>query len=444
MSKTVRKELFSKLQTIYDLHRRIAGVIMKEDAEQLLDLLSVCQEEAISIGTRIDAVYGEGTESVKKLEEYCELLFQTSEEPEKYVLLDAWMQETEALMQEEIPDKQEVVFLPYKSSMWDSLESVWMAAQADENCDAYVIPIPYFTKNPDGSFREEHWDGDDFPENVPVTRYDVYDFEVRRPDVIYIHNPYDDCNHVVSVHPFFYSNNLVKYTEQLIYIPYFVLGEINPDNEVAVEHVKGFIVTPVMVNAHKIIVQSENMRQLYIKLLTEVTEPEGIGREYWEEKIFGTGSPKFDKITSLDAEKVQIPEEWKKIIYKPDGSRKKIILYNTGVDAMIKKRDQMLVKIKNVLAVMKEHQEEIVLLWRPHPMMKATLLSVCPRLWPEYEEIVNTYRNEGWGIYDDTQDMDRAIVISDAYYGDGSSLVQLCRKTGKPVMIQNVEILEET
>ena len=46
------------------------------------------------------------------------------------------------------------------------------------------------------------------------------------------------------------------------------------------------------------------------------------------------------------------------------------------------------------------------------------------------------------GIYDDTPDMDRAIALCDAYYGDHSSLVRLCREAGKPVMIQDVGILE--
>ena len=50
------------------------------------------------------------------------------------------------------------------------------------------------------------------------------------------------------------------------------------------------------------------------------------------------------------------------------------------------------------------------------------------------------YIEEGWGIYDETADVDRAVVISDAYYGDGSSVAQLYKKTGKPVMIQNMEI----
>ena len=48
---------------------------------------------------------------------------------------------------------------------------------------------------------------------------------------------------------------------------------------------------------------------------------------------------------------------------------------------------------------------------------------------------------EDWGIYDNTPELDRAMVISDAYYGDGSSIVQLYQKTGKAIMIQDVDIL---
>ena len=43
-------------------------------------------------------------------------------------------------------------------------------------------------------------------------------------------------------------------------------------------------------------------------------------------------------------------------------------------------------------------------------------------------------------VYEATA-LDRAIAISDAYYGDGSSVVQLCQEAGMPVMMQNVEIV---
>ena len=68
---------------------------------------------------------------------------------------------------------------------------------------------------------------------------------------------------------------------------------------------------------------------------------------------------------------------------------------------------------------------------------------MVPEIRDQYKKIIEDYRTEGWGIYDDTPNMDRAIIISDAYYGDPSSLVQLYEKLEKPIMIQNVDVLEK-
>lgn len=349
----------------------------------------------------------------------------------------------------DIPVRLEVVFLPYKASMWDSLESVWKAADSDENTDAYVIPIPYFDKNPDGSLREEHYEGGLYPEYVSITRYDEYDFKNRRPDVIYIHNPYDDCNFVTSVHPFFYSKNLKQFTDKLVYIPYFILGEISPDNREAVEGIKHFCTTPGVINADKVIVQSEAMRQVYVNVLTEETlksqsrRNEKDIRRYWENKIDGSGSPKFEKILNTRKEQIEIPEEWKGVIEKPDGTWKKIILYNTSVTALLQNNEKALWKMEDVFRIFYENRNDAALLWRPHPLLESTLNSMRPQLLEEYKRVRDRYIGDGWGIYDDTADLDRAIILSDGYYGDGSSLVELCRKMKKPVMIQNVEICSQ-
>lgn len=61
-------------------------------------------------------------------------------------------------------------------------------------------------------------------------------------------------------------------------------------------------------------------------------------------------------------------------------------------------------------------------------------------LWVEYEKILIQYKEEGWGIYDDTADLNRVIEISVVYYGDASSVMLLYQKTEKLVMIQNVMV----
>ena len=286
-----------------------------------------------------------------------------------------------------------------------------------------------------------HYEGNDYPDYVPVTDYRAYDFEKRHPDVLFIHNPYDDANYVTSVPPYFYSKNLKEYTDLLVYIPYFILGEISPDNDKAIEGMKHFCTTPGVLYANKVIVQSEDMRKIYIKVLTEELGEQS--RSYWEEKILGLGSPKVDKVMATGRDQVEIPEEWRPVVEKPDGSRKKIVFYNTGVAALLNHDEELLVKMRDAFRIFKENRDEVALLWRPHPLIQATIESMRPQLWQAYEKIVEEYRAEGWGIYDDTPDMNRAVALADGYYGDGSSIMQLFRKVGKPVMMQDARYIYE-
>ena len=435
--------------TLNEAHEAIREQMNKGNYEAVIELLRHCQECAISMGTTIEGSEGLGFVTVSHLEKYCEAVFEIADAiadnniPSGDKAAKKLLKSLTVVINSinnDIVVKTEIVFLPYKASMWDSLESVWKKAKADENCHAVVIPIPYYDKNPDGSFKEPaHYEGDLLPEYVPIVPFADYDFEVNRPDKIYIHNPYDEYNFVTSVHPFFYSSNLKKFTDELVYIPYFVLGEIDPDNKDHLEGIKHFVTTMGVFNADKVIVQSEAMRKAYINILVKETGKDK--KEYWEKKIVGSGSPKIDKILDVKDQEVSVPKAWEDIIKRPDGSKKKIIFYNTSVQALLDNDVKMLEKIKDALKIFKENSKDIALLWRPHPLIEATLTSMKPELYKAYKEIVDEYRAENWGIYDDTPDMDRAVVVSDAYYGDMSSIVWIYQKTGKPIMIQNAEIL---
>ncbi|MCX4353006.1 MAG: CDP-glycerol glycerophosphotransferase family protein [Lachnospiraceae bacterium] len=450
MRKAQKRQVEETIRQMEEAHVELKRCIEMGIAAQAEELLADCQDAAVAIGTLIEDTEGEGHLAVTVLEEYCELVYQTHENlaadginaNKIYKILRQKLIKAENSIRNDIKIRTEVVFLPYKASMWDSLESVWKAADADPNCDAYVIPIPYFDKNPDGSFKEEHYEGDQYPDYVPITRYDEYDLGAEHPDVIYIHNPYDECNYVTSVHPHFYSKNLRNYTDKLVYIPYFVLGEIEPDNDGQIEGMKHFVTTPAVFHAHKVIVQSEDMKQVYIKVLLDATNDHSeAARQYWDNKILGTGSPKIDKVSNTRKEDLEIPQEWLKIIEKPDGSWKKIIFYNTSVGALLQHSEKMLAKMESVFEIFKENKDEVALLWRPHPLIQATIESMRPQLWEKYKEIKDMYIEEDWGIYDDTSDVDRAVLLSDAYYGDGSSVVQMYQQTGKSIMMQNVDVM---
>lgn len=450
MRKVQKQQVEEIVKLIEQAHNEIKRNLQSNRRESAGDLLVQCQEDAIKLGNFIENSEGEGSVTVGYLEEYCEVVYSVYEEIIKGSRIEAvkvHKRLNKALIpainsvKTDIPVQKEIVFLPYKASMWDSLESLWRAADKDPSCDAYVIPIPYYDRKADGSLGTFHYEGDEYPENVPVRHFENYNFAQRRPDVIYIHNPYDDCNMVTSVHPFFYSKNLKQFTEELIYIPYFVLEEIDPNNKAAIEVIKHFCTVPAVINADKVVVQSENWRQIYINVL--VGETGKRNRHYWEKKISGAGSPKFDKVLNTHKENLEIPAEWFNTVRNADGSLKKVIFYNTTVGTLLKYNENMLAKMVKVFKCFQKHQNEVVLLWRPHPLIKATIESMRPQLREEYNQIVEWYKNEKIGIYDDSADFNRAIALSDAYYGDPSSVVQLCNQVGIPVMIQNIEMLEE-
>lgn len=311
--------------------------------------------------------------------------------------------------------KKDIVFLPYKASMWDSLESVWQAAYEDkEHCNTYVIPIPYCDRNPDGSVAQWHCELGEFPDYVPVLDWREYTGEYlaeMHPDVIFFHNPYDDYNYVTSVDESYYSRNLKKYTDTLVFIPYFVLGDTVSE---------GFSQTAAVYNANYVILQNDRIKFQFQKYYQ--------GQD--KNKFLAIGSPKIDKVLKSRKKDFYLPSSWIGKI-----GTKKILLFNTTLGVYLFFKEKTLVKLRKVLCYMKG-RKDIILWWRPHPLLKATLHSLYPELEDEYNSIVTKYQEEDWGIYDDSADLHRALTYCDAYYGDGSSVLWVYQTTGKPAMLQ--------
>ena len=450
MSKRIRRKHIKIIELLQEAAEMFPRLLGEGKAQDILQLLAECQDSAIVLGGHIEKLYGLETQTVATLEQYCNALYEVSVAINQGGAVDVVLQELQRATEciavtydSEFPERSEVVFLPYNASMWDSLESVWRAADADENCDAYVVPIPYYKLGENQQIEEMVYEGDRYPKDVPVVHYEEYDIALRQPDAIYIHNPYDEWNTVTSVLPEFYSSHIKDYTDKLVYIPYFVLAEIKPDNARAIEYMKHFCYLPGTIYADKVIVQSEDMREIYINEYIKAAAERGIIaiREQLEEKILGLGSPKFDKVSNTKKDSLDIPETWLRIIEKPDGTWKKVIFYNTSLAAFLNDSEKMLDKIEDVLRIFFESKEDVALLWRPHPLMEQTISAQRPELLGRYQSIVSQYREAGWGIYDNTSDMDRAVILSDAYYGDMSSVVQVYQETGKPVMVQDVDIM---
>ena len=81
--------------------------------------------------------------AVRYLEQYCEKIYDINEKleeisaPKAYKAMENFLIKAENEVRH-MPVRREVVFLPYKASMWDSLESVYLAAKEDDTMDVYV------------------------------------------------------------------------------------------------------------------------------------------------------------------------------------------------------------------------------------------------------------------------------------------------------------------
>lgn len=294
MSRALRKQMLTMIDLLDKANGALkAGLSANRINENgIRQLLSDCQETAVTIGNELEMIYGVGTDLVHKLEEYHESLYQMTlvlKHPGKrYELLKkltGQIRQARKLLDSQIPDRLETVFLPYKASMWNFMEHFWEASKNDEDCDTYVVPIPYYERGSEGTFTSFHYEGDQMPAHVPVTHYENYDLQKRWPDTVFIQDPYDQTNPDISVDPRFYSQEVKKVVNTLVYISY--LNNENLPEEDWDKTVK-FCTAPGVVNADMVIVLSENIKKMYLDTLINTF---GVStKKDWENKIFSMRS----------------------------------------------------------------------------------------------------------------------------------------------------------
>lgn len=425
MRRSQKQQLVELVRQMEDGHDQIKKFIEQGSISSALELLEVCQDSGIAVGTLIENTEGEGHPTVLLLEDYCELIYQIHENlagnkdintNKIYKLLKQKLIRILNSLKNDLRTKLEIAFFPYKASMWDSLESVYFAAKEDPECDVYCVPIPYYDLNSDHSFGQMHYEGDKYPKDIEIIDWQSYNFEERRPDVIYIHNPYDNCNIVTSVHPRFYSYNLKKYTDTLVYIPYYsVSGRMSEAQSIC----------PAYLFADYIVIQSPELRKYFDENIPN-------------QKFLPFGSPKFDGIIRKCQNPPEPIHEWKE---KMAGRR--VYFYNTSIAGMLADTETFLKKMNYVFQCFKG-RKDACLLWRPHPLLEATFDSMRPQYRQIYEALKQMFMHEDIGILDTTPALSDVISLSDAYIGDArTSVTSLFGIVGKPIFILNNKIYSE-
>jgi len=409
-------------------YKQIVEVLRTIKQIQSAGLYADCQEAVEVLTTFVSDIDANCKKTVELLEMYYETLNKVSIGEADYSCLAEQINRiSKSIEIESQPHKIEAVFITHRASMSDSIESIYLAAKADPDCDAFWIPVPHIMHNLEGKPDIVHFEGaEHYGKGIDVTQWQEYDIKARHPDIIFTFNAYDSFNGVSSIHPDYYSEILCDQTDLLIYIPYYVdIDDGSAD---------GYSQLPGCVYSHKTILSTNKMRDIYSQRFNQRYE-KILGKI--NDKFIALGSPKYDKAINAKREDYELPSRWKELVDK-----KKIISYISSIGPSLETRNTYLGKLRSILKTFQK-RDDVIVWWRPHPLLESSFRALVPDLLPEYQKIVADFISEDRGIYDDTSELHRAIVWGDGFYGDWSSLVLLYQITGKPVMLADTTTLLE-
>lgn len=379
--KVMAKECFEELVRMKE---EVAQLL--EEPEQVLDLLASSQQLAVDLGNMLEQFLGEGCSIIPLLEQYCEALFRVSGDLSAYGELDDILNAIEDDLKRNVFARKTVLFLPVLAKDGDAMRGLWQQYTNDQACDVYVAPLPYYYKDYDGTPRKVCYEAESFAEEVEISDYNLLTpeyLEMLHPEIIVIQNPYDSWNPVISVPEAFYSLNLRKYTDELVYVPPFAVEEYTKSNEREYANMRYYVTMPGVVYADKVLVQAESLRQMYIEKLAEFAGEET--REVWEKRV------------EVCADVAKKPE-------KESSNPKKKLLYVISEGAYMTDIEASHAKIEHNKQLFEECKEQI---------------DVTVVRFPD--EAYKECRAKDY----------------DAYYGDVTPLIMEFRDAGKPVMVQD-------
>lgn len=446
MARECAAELGRMKEELTQVTERIA--IEPALSERTLDLLVASQQLAIDLGNMLEQFLGEGCSVMPLLEQYCEAVYRiyerisgeeaiADEVSEDMAVAEEAMasdiQKLDSILDTVIDDinynvfaRKTVIFLPVLAKDWDSLDGLWKQYANDASCDAYVVPLPYYYKDYDGSPKKVCCEATEFPEELSILDYNLLTpeyLEMLHPEVIVIQNPYDSWNPAISVPEMFYSVNIRKYTDELIYVSPFTVEEYSKSNEREYFNMRYYVTMPGVVYADCIMVQSKNLRRMYIERLTGFAGEET--RSVWEQRVTvydGTDAKSEESVFHKD----NLCEKSNNL------DSKKKMLYGISLGACLEDLEAAQAKIEHNLQIFDECREqvELAIVLFPDSEDSNPVREYIHHMSEKYPDLV-AKAGSGSECY---------VKDYDAYYGDVTPLVMEFRDAGKMVMIQDYGI----
>ena len=270
-------------------------------------------------------------------------------------------------------------FLPYKRSMWNSMESVYQEC-LNTGAVAYVLSLPYYLM-PE---KEVVCERELFPEALDISLLGKISF-----DYLVIHYPYDGHNKVTSMLPEYYTAELRNYGK-VIFIPYSCTPGIFTRLHSGLANIDyAFLCSEAECDAF-------------------ISEWAAHGVDFTG-RVFGYGSPKMDAIQKCSrGSATLVINSLAPYLYAPF----------VKIDAY-----------RRVITNEIERGRKVI--FRPHPLLRQTIKSMRPDTAEAYSEFIKWCNEQENVIVDETENLEQALEEADYLISDPSSVLEMWQSTGR-------------
>ncbi len=399
------------LEEIKATHREIENLLNAgQFDDSVLNILTDCQQSAVDYGSYIEQIMGadrrEVTNIVAKLESYCEALFglyNSLDDKECLAKLNETLNSVESEITSQIIDKQIIVFVIDNKSRFIDIEPLYKLVLSDHNNLVYTTFVPTYFKDIYGNILDDDRSEEELNE---------VNLNALTPDIIFFHNPYDEQNPCLTLPSEYYASKMRLITRKLIYLAPKV-DEFDSDDVNDIYNMKHYVTAPGVILADKIWIQSENMKEMYVKKLMEFAGEETEKR--WCDKIdvrsdiYGIKTNDLTKDSDIR-----------------ESLTKKKILYCLGENELFEHDANTLKKAVD---------ERLELLRRNTEALDVDSCVYPPEIEKDCMEFFADFRH-----VDYNELKPESIDLYDAYYGSPSPLVIQFVRAGKPVMIANYDL----
>lgn len=423
MNKTSRENIISALDTIFEMINHIN--ISKKDF-QYIDL---CIESLNAIKNRIEnsRIMCINVERlIAQIE--CEIINYKSKKLIDFQNFLDLIEELKSRINNTNIVKPLIVFMPYKFSMWDSLKSIYEEAIKSQEFDVHLMPLPYYELNHENE-KNYVYEGDKFQiEGYDIKKYDISNLMYESPDLIFLHNIYDEYNTLTMIDENYHTKNLKKINCKIVYVPYYMSTFIPfkkeegfyPYSLPSIDYIDDYIV----MNKFELDTAKKEHRNA--------------------EKFVSIGSPKLDYVKEKHNE--MITKKAKEFEVKNNKKKDTVYFLDTGCMFFSLDPFGAYKQILDILSLPK-YFENTKVIWRPHPLMLASIKKYTPYLISVIDQLLDSINNVNdhyfYNVYmDSNETYIEGLLNSDVYIGKNSSLMSLAVYLNKNIIVIGEEFPE--